>query len=177
MRNGIAVENNVFRLYDVDTGAALDGTVTVELPNFELMSNIFKGAGVGGEINVPAPGVMNALTATISVPIIYGAICRYIELGSTRTLDLRNEMVVIDKDNHSNIRVPNRWILKGPISNANPGKVEQGATSDASIVIQVYYAHHWLDGEDVLEWDVFKGIYTVNKHDLLEILRRNVFVG
>jgi P2 family phage contractile tail tube protein len=177
MRNGIPAQNNVFKLYDVDTGAVLDGAVTVELPSFELMSNTYKGAGVGGEINVPAPGVMNALSSTISVPIIYGAICRYLELGSTRILDLRNEMVIIDKDSHSNIRVPNRWILKGPISQANPGKVEQAATSDASIVVQIYYARHWLDGEEVLEWDPFKGIYTVNKYDLLEILRRNVFVG
>jgi phage tail tube protein FII len=44
-------------------------------------------------------------------------------------------------------------------------------------VVQIYYAHHWLDGEEVLEWDAFKGIYTANKYDLLETLRRNIFVG
>ena len=177
MKQGIASGNNVFKLYDVDTGAALDGTVTVELPSFELMSNTFKGAGVGGEVNVPAPGVMNAQTATISVPIIYSDITKYMELGTTRTLDLRNEIIVNNKDTHALERVPNRWVLKGPLGQANPGSVEQGAAGDASIVMQVYYVHHWLDGDDILEWDPFKGIYTVNGKDLMDETRRNVFVG
>ena len=177
MRQGIASENNVFKLYDVDTGAALDGTVTVELPSFELMSNTFKGAGVGGEVNVPAPGVMNAQTVTINVPTIYSSITRYMELGTTRTLDLRNEIIVNNKDTHALERVPNRWVLKGPLSQANPGSIEQGASGEASIVMQVYYAHHWLDGTEILEWDPFKGIYTVNGNDLMSETRRNVFVN
>jgi P2 family phage contractile tail tube protein len=177
MRKGIATQNNVFKLYDVDTGAALDGTVTVELPSFELMSNTFKGAGVGGEVNVPVPGVMNAQTVTISVPVIYGEIVKYMELGTTRTLDLRNEIIINNKDTHALEKAPNRWVLKGPLSQANPGKIEQGAASDGTVVMQVYYAHHWLDGDEVLEWDPFKGIYTVNGKDLMDETRRNVFVG
>jgi P2 family phage contractile tail tube protein len=177
MRQGIATGNNVFKLYDVDTGAALDGTVTVELPSFELMSNTFKGAGVGGEVNVPTPGVMNAQTVTISVPLIYGEITKFMALGTTRTLDLRNEIIVNNKDTHALEKVPNRWVLKGPLSQSNPGKVEQGAAGDASVVMQVYYAHHWLDGDEILEWDPFKGIYTVNGNDLMSETRQNVFVG
>ena len=177
MRNGIATLNNVFKLYDMQSGTALDGTVTVELPAFELMTNSFKGAGVAGEVNVPAPGMMSAQTATIKVPIIYGAITKYMELGTTRILDLRNEIIVLNKDTHAAEKVPNRWVLKGPLSQANPGSVEQGAAGESSIVMQVYYVHHWIDGIDVLEWDVFKGIHTVNRYDLFEIIRRNVFVG
>jgi len=177
MRQGIATLNNVFKLYDVDSGNALDGTVTIELPSFELMSETFKGAGVGGEVNVPAPGVMNALTATISVPLIYGEITRYLELGSTRTLDLRNEIVVNSADTHNLERVPNRWVLKGPLSGSNPGNVEQGATGDAQLTMQIYYAHHWLDGDDILEWDPFKYIYTVNGNDMLAVTRQNLLVG
>lgn len=88
MRAGIATKNNVFKVYDSETGEALDGVVTLEFPGFELSSNSFNGTGVGGEINVPAPGVMSALTATISCPVIYGALTKYLELGTTRTLDL-----------------------------------------------------------------------------------------
>ena len=177
MKPGIATTNNVYKLYDVDSGNALDGALTVELPGFELMSNSFKGAGVGGEINVPSPGVMSAQTATITFPIIYSEITKYMELGTTRSLDLRNEIIVNDKDTHALVKVPNRWVLKGPLSQANPGSVEQAATGEATIVMQVYYAHHWLDGEDILEWDPFKGIYTVNGKDLMDETRRNVFVG
>jgi len=177
MRDGIAKLNNVFKLYDSESGKALDGVVTVELPSFELASETFKGAGVGGEVNVPVPGVMSALTVTISCPVIYGAITKYLELGSTRQLDLRNEIIVQNTSSHAQEKVPNRWVLKGPLSGSNPGSVEQGAAGDASITMQVYYAHHWLDGDDVLEWDPFKYIYTVNGKDMMAATRQNVLVG
>jgi P2 family phage contractile tail tube protein len=177
MRTGIAAQTNVYKLYDVESGAEMEGVVTVELPSFEAMSNTFKGAGIGGEINVPAPGVMNAQTATISVPIIYGNLTKYMEIGTTKTLDLRNEIVVVNKDTHANERVSNRWVLKGPLSQANPGSVEQAAAGEASIVMQIYYVHHWLDGDEILEWDPFKGIHKVNGKDLMAETRRNVFVG
>jgi len=177
MREGIAKLNNVFKVYDSETNKALDGVVTLELPSFELSSETFKGAGVAGEVNVPIPGNMSALTATISCPVIYGAITKYLELGTTRILDVRNEIVVTKTSNHAQEKVPNRWVLKGPLSGSNPGKVEQGAAGDASITMQVYYAHHWLDGDDVLEWDPFKYIYTVNGKDLMSETRRNILVG
>ena len=177
MRAGIAKLNNVFKLYDSESGNALDGTVTVELPKFELTTETFKGAGVAGEVNVPVPGVMSALTAVINCPVIYGAITKYMELATTKTLDLRNEIIVQDPDNHSQEKVPNRWVLKGPLSASDPGSVEQGAAGDASITMQVYYAHHWIDGDDVLEWDPYKYIYTVNGEDLMAETRQNVLVG
>ena len=177
MKNGTAIQNNVFKVYDSDTNKALDGTVTVQLPSFELASNTFKGAGVGAEINVPAPGVMNALVATISVPIIYGELTKYLELASTKTLDLRNEIVLSNKDSHQIEKAANRWVLKGPLSKADPGKIEQGATSDATFDLQIYYVHHWLDGDDVLEWDPFKFIYKVNGQDMMSDTRQNILVG
>lgn len=177
MRDGIAAQNNVFKAYDIDTSAALDGTVSVELPSFELETNEYKGAGAGGAINIPAPGVMSAMTTTLSVPVIYGALTKYMELGSTRTLDLRNEVIVINKDTHALEKVSNRWVLKGVLSTANPGSVESAAAGEGSLVMQVYYAHHWLDGDEILEWDPFKGIYTVNGVDLMAETRQNVFVG
>jgi len=173
----VATQNNVFKLYDVDSGKALDGVVTLQLPPFELASNEFSGAGLAGKINVPAPGVMNALAATISCPVIYGEILKYMELGETKTLDLRNEMIVVNSDTHQPERVPQRWVLKGPLSKSDPGKVEQAAASDASIDIQIYYAANWVDGEAVLEFDPFKMIYTVNGKDMLELTRQNVLVG
>jgi len=176
MRPGIGKVNNVFKLYDSETGEALDGTVSVTLPNFELLTETYKGAGVAAEVNVPT-GIMNAMTAVISCPKVYGAIMKYLELGSTRTLDLRNEIIVQNPDTHAQEKVPDRWVIKGPLSGSNPGNVEQAASGDASITMQVYYVHHWMDGDDKLEWDPFKFIYTVDGVDLMATSRQNVLVG
>jgi len=174
---GIAAGNNVFKLYDIETGEELESAVSVELPAMELVTNSYKGAGVGGVINVLAPGVLNEQIATMNFPQIAGNAKRYMKLGTTRTVDLRNEIIVIDKDTHANVKVPYRWILKGPLSQANPGTVEQATAGEATIVMQVYYIHCWLDGVEILEWDAFKGIYTVDGEDLMAETRRNVFVG
>ena len=172
MRAGIAILNNVFKVYS--DNKALDGTVTVTLPSFELATEAFKGAGLAGEINVPVPGSMSAMTVTISCPVIYGELTKFMELGSTKTIDLRNEIVVQNPDNHAQEKVPNRWVIKAILSKSDPGKVEQAATSEASLEMQVVYMHHWQDGEDILEWDPFKLIYTVNGKDLLEETRQNI---
>jgi P2 family phage contractile tail tube protein len=174
MREGIAALNNVFIPYDLDTNKPLKGTVSTELPNFELLSETFKGAGIAGEINVPASGNMSALTAVLNFAKIYGDITKYLEVGTTRTVDLRNDVIVKNVDTHMNEKVPERWVLKGPISGANPGSVEQAAAGDASVTMQVYYAQHFLDGEEILEFDVSKYILKVNGKDLMEDTRKNI---
>ena len=152
------------------------GTVTVQLPAFELASNTFKGAGAGGEVNVPSPGMMGAMTATVSVPVAYSELVDFFELGATKTLDLRADVTVSDPSTHELLRVPDRWVIKGPISKADPGKVEGASASDASFEVQVYYARHWLDGDEVLEWDAFNSVYKVNGRDLLADTRRNLMI-
>lgn len=174
MRKGIATQTNRFELWDI--GKRTLGVVTVQLPAFEIATNEFKGAGVGGAINVPAPGIMNAQVVTISVAKMYGDAIRYLALGTTRTIDLRSEVNVADPQTHAINRVPERWVLKGPLSKSDPGKIENAAAGDASVDMQVYYAAHWLDGDSVLEWDVFNAVYTVNGVDLLAETRRNLLL-
>jgi P2 family phage contractile tail tube protein len=172
MRLGIATANNIFKLYDVETDKALDGTVSIDLPDVGLETVEYKGAGVIGTINVPLIGLMNALEATINVAKIYGALTDYMQVGVTKTLDLRNDVSVIS--GHGTIRVPERLVMRGPLSGAPLGSVEQGSASDSSIVMQVYYMQYFLDGDMVMEWDVMKAIYTVNGVDLLADTRRNI---
>jgi len=174
MQQGIATKTNVYKVYDNETSEALDGVVTVELPNFELAVEAFKGAGLAGEVNVPSPGSMSALTAVVSCPIMYGPLTKYLALGKTKALHIRNEIIVNDPTTHELKRVRNYWVLKGPLSAMNPGSFEQAAAGEAQFTMQVYYAHHWLDGTDVLEWDPFKFIFKVNGEDLLEETRQNI---
>ena len=174
MRQGIATGSNVFMPYDSETGAALKGTVSVELPSFELTTEEFSGAGVAGKVNVAFPGSMGPLTATLKFPVIYGQITKYMELGTVRTVDLRNEIIVQNPDNHAKEKVPNRWVLKGQLSGASPGSIEQATSGEATVTIQLNYVQHFLDGEEILEWDPFKYIFKVNKKDLTADTRRNI---
>jgi len=175
--DGIGTQVNTYKVYDSESGAELNGSVKVDLPVMTLITNTYKGAGLGGEINVPALALMTPLTATLAFPVIYGAITEYLEIGTTKTVDLRIEIIVLDKDTHALVRVPIRWVLKGPLSEANSGSVEPATAGESSIKMEVYYMHHWIDGEEKLEWDCFKGIHTVNGKDMMAETRRNVFVG
>jgi P2 family phage contractile tail tube protein len=176
MRPGIATGNNVFMAHDSESGAALKGTVSVELPSFELSTEEFGGAGVAGKVNVAFPGSMGALTATLKFPVIYGDITKYMELGTVRTVDLRNEIIVQNPDTHAKEKVPNRWVLKGQLSGASPGSIEQATAGEATVTIQLNYVQHFLDGDEILEWDAFKYIYKVNGNDLMAETRQNLLV-
>lgn len=174
MKSGIASQTNRFEVYD--EGKRLRGVVTVALPSLEIVTNEFRGAGVGGSINVPAPGVMTAQTGTVSVPKIYGDLIKFLELGTTRTLDLRADVILNNTETHAVEHVAERWVLKGPLTASNPGNIANASAGDASITIQIYYAKHWLDGEELLEWDVFNAIHKVNGVDLLSEMRTNLLL-
>jgi P2 family phage contractile tail tube protein len=176
MRPGIATGNNVFMAHDSESGAALKGTVSVELPSFELSTEEFGGAGVAGKVNVAFPGSMGALTATLKFPVIYGDITKYMELGTVRTVDLRNEIIVQNPDTHAKEKVPNRWVLKGQLSGVSPGSIEQATAGEATVTIQLNYVQHFLDGDEILEWDAFKYIYKVNGNDLMAETRQNLLL-
>lgn len=174
MTRGTATKTNVFALYDNATGNELIGAVTVELPSFELQTTEYSGAGIAGAINVPALGVMSPQTCTVSCPIMYGDLTRYYAVGTTRTLELRSDMAVVDHDTHEVKSVQNRWILRGPISGASGGSTGQSATADSSITMQVYKAQHWINNEEQIEWDVLKRIHRVRGEDLLSVALQNI---
>lgn len=174
MANKIAIQTNRFTLWDTESGKRLDGTVTVQMPAFENATNAFSGAGVGGEINVPAIGMMNALTATLSVPKISRNFSEQCRLAFTRTWDLRADVSVTNSANHQIEQISERWVLKGPVTKSDPGKIEQKATSDATFEMQIYYAINWLDGKQHIEWDPFNTIYKINGVDQLATTRRHL---
>jgi len=176
MRPGIPVGNNVFMIHDSETGAQLKGSVSVELPAFELSTEEFGGAGVAGKVNIAFPGSMEPLTAVLNCPVIYGEITKYLELGTIRTIDLRNESIVLNPDSHAREKVPNRWVLKGQLSGADPGSIEQASAGEATITVQLNYVQHFLDGDEILEWDALKYIYKVNGKDLMAETRQNLLV-
>ncbi|MDR1705811.1 MAG: phage major tail tube protein, partial [Clostridiales bacterium] len=135
----------------------------------------FSGAGVGGEINVPAHGMMQPRPVAISIPHIYDKAVRFFQLGvGTITLDLRRDLAVTNPDTHAIENVPDRWVIKGPITKSDPGKAEQKASSDASVEIQAYYCQHFLDGDEILQWDPFTPIHKVNGVDLLAEMKANI---
>jgi P2 family phage contractile tail tube protein len=176
MRPGIATGNNVYMVYDSETGAALKGMVSVELPSFELSTEEFSGAGIAGKVNVAFPGSMEPLTVVLNCPVIYGEITKYLELGTVRTIDLRNEIIVQNSDNHAKEKVPDRWVLKGQLSGASPGSKEQASVGEAQITVQLNYVQHFLDGDEIIEWDAYKYIYKVNGKDLMAETRQNLLV-
>jgi len=176
MRPGIGVGNNVFMLHDSESSETLKGTVTVQLPKFALTTEEFKGAGVAGKVNVAFPGSFEPVTTEISCPKLYGPFTKYLEVGTVRTVDLRNEEIVQNTDNHAKEKVPERWVLKGQISETDPGSIEQAKAGDAKITMQLHYVQHFVDGDEVLEWDSFKYIWKVNGQDLMAETRQNLLV-
>ena len=121
MRAGIATGSNVFMVHDSQSGAALKGAVSVELPSIELSTEEFSGAGVAGKVNVAFPGSMEPMTAVIKCPVIYGDITKYMELGTVRTVDLRNEIIVQNPDSHAKEKGAEPLGVERAVKRVKPG--------------------------------------------------------
>jgi len=172
----LSIQTNRFELFNTDDDGVERnlGIVTVQLPSFEVPTNEYSGSGVGGTLNIPTIGVLNAMTVTLSFPKISKDNIRYFKLGKTTSFDLRADTTGTDPDTRGVVHIAERWSIQGPVTKCDPGKIEQKATGDASVEIQVFYAIHWIDGEQVLEWDALNTKFVVNGEDLLEETRRNI---
>jgi len=173
MRQGIGVQIDKFETYDLLNARRLEGTGTVQLPPDENMSNTTKVTGLGGEINVPARGMMAASTATYSIPQMYGGWLASIQNGKSYVFTIRGSMTVVTSEKE-NVDVPVRWDIEGPISKKDNGKLEQAATGDGSIEQHVWAFRQWVDGDVVREWDVVKNINRIGGVDINADVLRNI---
>jgi len=174
MSNRIAAQTNRFEIYNSDTGERLVGAAQVQLPNFELGGNTYSGAGSGGDMKIPTPGVMVEQIVTVTAPKATEAVLGLCALGERLRLDLRADVSVVDAETKALIPTPERWALTGVLYKADMGSVENKAAADQTFEMAVYVAQHWFNGRERLMWDVTNTIFRVNGRDLLAAQRRNL---
>ncbi len=158
-----------FRVYK--DGNDLLGVADAELPSLEAMTETVKGAGIAGEVESPVLGHFGSMGLklnwrTVTKPTIH------LTKPRAHALDLRGAAQVYDAASGeykvSALKVSVRCVPK----KTELGKLDVGATSDASNEFEVTYIKVFMDGKTVLEIDKFNYICVIDGEDFLKDVRK-----
>jgi len=162
----LTAQFNVF----VDGGKKLLGLADVTLPNFEALSETITGAGIMGELEIPAVGQFSAMNfvmnfrSMLDVPLTFAVSKAY-------HFDLRSAQSYEETTTYERGEAKERYSVRGPVRVINHGNRAPNGLWEASIEIAVRRVEHYMDGKLLLEFDPLNDVYRVNGQDIYAQVR------
>lgn len=149
------------------------GTVDVELPNLEAMTDTVSGAGIAGELDSPVLGHYGSMSVTLNWRTLSRSQFRLARQRS-HALDFRGAQQVFDaatgQYNSQSVKVTVRGIPK----NTNLGTFAPATTTDSSNELEVTYLKVEIDGIRIVEIDKLNFIAFIDGEDVLKTVRQQL---
>ena len=149
------------------------GTVDVELPTLEALTDTVKGAGIAGEVDSPTIGHYGSMTVKLNWRTITN---EAIKLAGQRVhaIDFRGNQQIMNAGAGIYENQAVKVTVRGIPKNTELGKFEVGAATGSSNELEVTYLKIEIDGKRVVEIDKYNFIAFVNGEDALEKVRENL---
>ena len=154
-------------------GKQLVGTVNVELPKLDGLTETISGAGIAGEIEAVIKGQFKAMACSIETRTVTD---ESFNLLDPNGIDLTFRGNIQGGDSSSG-RVTDTGLkvrIKGTSKTFDQGKFEVGKPMGSKNEFAVSYYKVWYDNQEVLELDPANHIFIVNGVDHLADVRRNL---
>ncbi len=159
--------------YRVYKGGNFIATADVELPDIEFMTETLSGAGIAGEIDMPALGQISSMSTTINYRTQTNAQVDFLEPQGTM-IDLRGALQNYDSGSGKIVSKAVKVTMNVLPKKSGLGKFEVGAPTDSNSELEVTYLKMFIDNKEVLEIDKTNYIYKVNGVDYLEEVREQL---
>lgn len=161
---------NNFNAYN--TGNILVGvTGSVQLPNFEAITEEISGAGVLGSYDTAIPGFYSSMAQEVPFRILDTDIFAIMNPGELVDLTFRASEQHTVKSTGALDYKGMRVVERGRLKSFSPGKLELGKQMGASVTLELLYILIEIDGKTKLEYDKLNSVFLVNGKDLLEKVR------
>lgn len=149
------------------------GTVDVELPSLEAMTETVSGAGISGEFDSPVLGHYGSMAVTLNWRTINRSQIKLAEQKS-HAIDFRAAKQVYDASSGSYITQGVKVSIRGVPKNTSLGTLAVGATTAGSNELEISYLKIEIDGQRLVEIDKFNFIAFINGTDVLERVRQQL---
>lgn len=146
------------------------GTASVDLPEFNYLSNEIKGAGVAGQIDVPTLGHIENLEITLHWRSIFERPLYLLDQDAVM-LSLRGAMQQYDAATGTHKVVPLRIDVRALSSGATLGKLEPSEQTDTESKFNLDYIKISVNGSAIVEHDKFNYVHVVNGRDIMKDVR------
>lgn len=146
-------------------------TGSVQLPNFDAITEEIGGAGVLGTYETAIPGFYSSMSQEVPFRIL-----------DTDIFSIMNPMELVDltfraseqhtvKGTGALDYKSMRIVERGRLKNFSPGTLELGKQMGASVTLELLYILIEIDSKTKLEYDKLNSVFIVNGKDLLEKVR------
>lgn len=169
MTNVPEIINN-FNAYN-NGNVLLGVTGSVELPNFDAITETISGAGILGEYETSIVGMYGSMEQEVPFRVL-DSDCFAI-MNPTELVDLtfrasaQSTVKATGAITYKGMRI----VERGRLKSFTPGKLELGKQMDAKVKLELLYIMVEIDGVTKIEYDKLNSVFVVNGVDLLEKVR------
>lgn len=155
-----------YSVYNSDSGKPkyVGDTSAYKRPSIESLSDTIKGAGLMGEVDLPAIGQLGSMEAELT---FNKTSAEYVELAAPKAhkLEIRWVTDVLDSSSASIDIEANKEIMTVFPKTAELGDIESNETNEATITFEVLYYQYIVAGKTVVEIDKLNNVFKVNGTD------------
>lgn len=149
-------------------------TGEVELPELEFMSDTISGAGIGGEVDIPVPGIVGAMEMEVPFTSLTGNMLEIFKKDEVSEITLRGSEQTEDTAAYKLYKVPVKISMRGLVKKIKIGKTAPGTSMESSITLALQYIKIDVDGVNQLEFDPLNMVCVINGEDIMEEVRRQI---
>lgn len=159
------------KLYDKKRGNKLLADVTtITMPDLELLSETFRGAGVNGEIDLPTYGQFGSLVVEISHNGLSRDTIKTFGM-ETQELEHRWASQVLDSATGEAEVVGKKLIFRGLPKKLGLGSVEPNKAEESSSAFELVYMKYVIGNDAVIEIDKLNDVFKVDGVDYSAAIR------
>lgn len=170
------ISNNFIPEKIADFNVYLDGKVligvasSVTLPQVQMMRTSVEGAGIGGTLDSPVLGQFESMAQEIQFNALYSDIQELLHPMKNIKLTFRAAQQALDKSEGYALKGM-RVVETGRVKSFNPGRIQKGASMEATVQLELTAILIENDGAPLVEVDKLNGVYKVRGEDMLAELR------
>ncbi len=165
------IPDKLVQFYVFDDDEIMIGVADLTLPDIDYMSESVKGAGIGGEIDLPVIGCTKSMTTTITWRSLVSETAKFIE-PKGHMFSARGSVQEFDAEKGDYRQIPLKVTMTVLPKKLSMGKMDPGTSLGSSSEFEVLYLKLEIDGEIMYEIDKSNSKHLINGVDYLAAVRR-----
>lgn len=154
------INYNVYRR-DGAKAKLISDTSSLQLPSIEFLTDALKGSGILGEIDMPTPGQIAAMTFTMNIKAS-NEDSAYLMSPETVRLEVRWVSDRLNTTSAETEQVANKAFITGRIKKFDEGKIETGSAADGSFEYEVFAYQRIMNGQEIIHINKLTGDLIIN---------------
>lgn len=169
----IATKTIQYAVYDRTSGSAkyVEDTASYTRPDIEMLTDEISGAGIMGEIDLPALGAIAAMEGELTLNKTNE---KAIALFSpeVHTLEIRWATNVLNSSTGKSSIQANKEIIKMLPKTLGLGDIETNETNEGTLTFECLTYEYIIDGKSKIKIDKLNNVFKINGKDYSEALRK-----